>query len=413
MPLSVLHGVRVLEVSYGIAAPFCTKLLADYGAEVIKIERPSDLDLSRRQLAGEQGDSHSVIPDAALFLHLNTNKKSVAVDLETQSGQALFCNLASQSSVIVEGLPPGQMADMGIDYTCLKVLRDDLVMTSVTPFGQTGPYRDYQYTELTVFAMGGAMQREGVTDRHPLRYGAEAAQYFTGSSAASVTMAASFGALLTGQGDWIDVSIFEAMAGHPNQIFRRGAFAYSGAIDYRLQPHADNLEEPDMLAVGTFRCKDGYMTFRPLGHRMWPNIVAMIGKPELMDDPRFSEPDGRKKHHAELDLIFQEWLDERTRSQVFRAADRAGLPGGPLLTAAELLENGHFKSRNYFQEIDHPEFGSLTYTGLPFKLPGASTNVSKRAPDLGQNTTEVLSDVLGMTNAEISDLRDTGVVHVA
>ncbi len=411
MPLSVLEGVRVLEVAQGIAAPYCAKLLADYGAEVIKVERPGGPDISERQWSGEQGGAPSAGQAAALFLHLNANKKSVSLDLETPSGRALFRDLASRSTVVVEGLPPGQMADMGIDYSRLQALRPDLVMTSVTPFGQTGPYRDYQYTELTVFAMSGAMHREGVPDRHPLRYGGEAAQYFAGSAAASATMAASVGALLTGQGDWIDISIFEAMAGHPNQVGRRGPFAYSGALDDRLEPHAETPEEHECYAVGTFRCQDGYMTFRPLGPRLWPNIAGMVGRPELVEDPRFSDPDGRRKHHAELEAIFQAWLDERTRSEVFRAAAEAGLPGGPVFTASEVLENEHFKIRDYFQEIEHPEFGPLTYTGVPFKLPGASASSPQRAPDLGQHTVEVLSGVLGTADTDIADLHGAGVAY--
>ena len=410
MPIQVLDGVLVLEVAHGIAAPFCAKLLADYGAEVIKVERPADREMASRQWPVERDDAPSATEDAALFLHLNANKKSVAIDLETLSGQELFRGLASRSAVVVDGLPPGRMAAMGIDYQRLRARRADLVMTSVTPFGQTGTYRDRQYTELTVFALGGAMHRDGIPGRPPLKYGGEIAQYFAGTAAASATMAACVGALLTGRGDWIDLSIMEAMAGHPHQIGRRGPFAYSGEVDQRREPHSSTVGEREAYAVGTFRCKDGFVSFLPLGSRMWPNIARMIGRPELIGDPRFSDPEDRADRRVELEAMFQGWLDGRTRYQVFHAADEAGIPAGPVLTAPEVIEDQHFKARAYFQEVEHPEFGPLTFTGMPFKLPGSQASSPRPAPGLGQHTGEVLSAVLGMADAEIDDLRVAGVV---
>ena len=408
MPLAILEGVRVLEVAHGIAAPFCAKLLADYGAEVVKVERPIDHEISSRQW--KRDGAPSTVEDAALFLHLNANKKSVAFDLCTAPGQALFRSLASQCAVVVEGLPPGRMAAMEIDYPRLRALRTDLVMTSVTPFGQTGPYRDHEYTELTVFAMGGAMYREGMPDRPPLKYGGEIAQYFAGAAAASATVAACVGSLLTGQGDWIDVSIMETMAGHPHQIGRRAPFAYNGEVDQRAEPRTSAAGGREPYAVGTFRCKDGFMSFLPLGPRMWPNIARMIGRPELTEDPRFSDPQDRVDNRVELEAIFQGWLDQRTRSQVFQAAREAGIPAGPVLTAPEVIEDEHFKTRGYFQEIEHPDFGTLTYPGLPFKLSDSPHSDATPAPALGQHTVEVLSTVLGMADAEIDDLRDAGVI---
>jgi crotonobetainyl-CoA:carnitine CoA-transferase CaiB-like acyl-CoA transferase len=408
VPYKVLEGVRVLEVARGIAAPWCARLLADYGAEVIKVERPVDREISERQR--ERDGLPVTDEDAALFLHLNVNKKSVALDLETPSGQRLFRDLASRSAVVVDGLRPGRMAAMEIDYARLRTLRADLVMTSVTPFGQTGPYRDYEYTELTVFAMGGAMYREGVPDRPPLKYGGEIAQYFAGAAAASAAMAACVGALLTGQGDWIDVSIMETMAGHPHQIGRRAPFAYNGEMDERKEPRTSSAGGREPYAVGTFRCKDGFMSFLPLGPRMWPNIARMIGRPELTEDPRFIDTQDRTDNRIELEAIFQAWLDQRTRSQVFQAAHEAGIPAGPVLTQPEVIDDEHFKSREYFQEIEHPDYGPLTHPGLPFKLSDAPTSSPRPAPGLGQHTAEVLSTVLGMDDTYIKELRDAGVV---
>jgi crotonobetainyl-CoA:carnitine CoA-transferase CaiB-like acyl-CoA transferase len=407
---AILEGVRVLEVADGVAGPFCAKLLAEYGAEVVKIEKPDFDSMSERQWAGQRAASPTSAEDAAFFLHLNSDKKSVALDLESEPGQATFRDLAAKCNVVVESLRPGHMASLGIGYQDLRDLTPGLVMTSVTPFGQTGPYRDYQYTELTVFAMGGGMAREGIPERHPLMYGGEIAGYFAGTAAAAVTVAACVGALMTGHGDWIDVSIMECMAGHPHQIGRRAPFAYNGELDPRQEPRTSAAGGREPYAVGTFRCKDGHMSFLPLGPRMWPNIARMIGRPELTQDTRFIAPEDRVKNRVELEAVFQEWLDRHTRAEVFQAANEEGIPGGPVLTPPEIMADEHFIDRRFFRQVAHPDYGTLTYPGQPFKLSDAQEIDAVVAPGLGHHTRAVLSDVLGMNGSEIADLRNRGVI---
>ena len=286
MPFMALQGIRVLEIATGIAGPFCAKMLADYGAEVIKVEPPIGGDLSRS--VGPFPEDVPHLEKSALFLHLNTNKKGVTLDLETRDGVGVFKKLSEKCEVLVESFSPGKLASLELGYDALKVLRPDLVMTSVTPFGQTGPHKDYEYTELTIFAMGGAMHREGLPDREPLKYGGEIGQYFAAAAAAAATMTALFAAAMTGVGDWIDISIQECLAGHPHQIGRRTPFVYSGESDGRRQPRVTAAGGREPYAVGTFRCKDGYVSFLPLGPRMWPNLARMIEQPGLVDDERFA-----------------------------------------------------------------------------------------------------------------------------
>jgi crotonobetainyl-CoA:carnitine CoA-transferase CaiB-like acyl-CoA transferase len=191
MPFLALQEMRVIDISTGIAGPFCAKLLADYGAEVIKVEQPGRGDTSRYEGPFPNGVPHP--EKSALFLHLNTSKKGVTLDIESAAGQEMLRRLAAEGHILIESFSPGRLDSLGLGYEALKRLRSDLVMTSVTPFGQTGPHSDYQFTELTIFAMGGAMYREGLPDREPLKYGGEMAQYFAGTAAAAATMAASFG----------------------------------------------------------------------------------------------------------------------------------------------------------------------------------------------------------------------------
>ena len=282
MPAMALEGVRVLEVTRYISGPFCAKLLANYGAEVIKLESPESGDPARQRGPFPNDMPHQ--EKSGLFLYLNANKKGVTLDITSPTGQQLFKRLVETSDILIENLTPGEMASFGLGYESLKEINPRLVMTSITPFGQTGPYRDYQFTELTLFAMTGAMFREGIPEREPLKYGGEITQYFAGCTGAAVTMSATFKALLTGQGEWIDLSAMECMADHPHQIAYRMPFAYSGERDTRREPSASRLLG---LPRGTFRCKDGHVTLFPLGFRMWPYVARLIGRPELVEDPRF------------------------------------------------------------------------------------------------------------------------------
>ena len=409
LPQLALDSVRVLELTDGIAGPYCAKMLADYGAEVIKIAPPF---AAAPLPPAHSSDETTEAEREALYrdLHLNTNRKSVTLDLELERGRKLLLDLALRCDVVIESMRPGTVEGLGIGYGALSRSRPNVVMTSVTPFGQDGPYSRWSYTELTLFAMTGAMHREGLPNRYPLKYGGEIAQYFAGTTAAAATMGALAGVALTGVGDWIDISILEAMAGHPHQIGRRAPFAYSGEPDLRVEPRTSAAGGREPYAVGTFRCKDGYVSFLPLGPRMWPNIAQMIGQPELREDPRFLTSQDRSDNRVELERIFQDWLDRHTRMEVFDAAQKAGLPGGPVLEALEAADNEHFKARDYFQRIEHPEHGAHSHTGLPFRLSDAATSQPSPAPSPGQHTREVLTELLDVSDDDLTTLAERGVI---
>ena len=402
MPQLALDSVRVLELTDGIAGPYCAKMFADYGAEVIRVERPMTPPVDYPEINAAEL--------TALHLHLNTNRKSVTLDLELERGRDLLFELAVRSDVVIESLRPGVMEGLGIDFETIASHRPEIVMTSVTPFGQSGPYSQWNYSELTLFAMTGAMHREGLPSRSPLKYGGEIAQYFAGTTAAAATMGAVAGAALSGIGDWIDISILECMAGHPHQIGRRAPFAYSGEPDLRIEPRTSSAGGREPYAVGTFQCKDGYVSFLPLGPRMWPNIAHMIGREDLMADSRFQSPQDRADNRAILESIFQSWLDKRTRMEVFDAAQKAGLPGGPVMEALEVVDNEHFRERDYFQVLEHPEHGTHQYTGLPFKLSDARTASPSAAPTRGKHNREIIMGVLGLGEEEFESLIETGVI---
>ncbi len=408
MPYQTLTNIRVIDASTGIAGPYAGKMLADYGADVIKLELPDAPDHSRA--AGAFPDATPHPEKSALYLHLNAGKKGITLDPSTPDGRRIFTELASQSDVVLESFRPGQMADWRVGYHDLCEVRADIVMTSVTPYGQSGPHKDYEYTELTIFASGGAMHREGLPDREPLRYGAEIAQYFSGTTAAAATMIALFGVAMHGEGEWIDISMQECFAGHPHQVGRRTPWIYGNEPDPRKPPRlaAAGMREP--YAVGSFRCKDGYVSFLPLGSRMWPQLARMIDRPDLITDPRFSTPDDRTERREELEAIFQAWFDDHTRMQVFAAGQREMLPCAPIMETPEALQNLHFRERSYFVDLMHSDAGALTYTGLPFRLSDNDVTPNTPAPRLGQHNAEIYADLLDITPSELAELHAKGVV---
>ena len=408
MPFHALQGIRVIETATGVAGPFCGKLLAGYGAKVIKVEQPGIGDSARQQGPFPEDGPH--IEKSGLFLHLNTNKKGITLDLEHPGGLGLFKRLVEGSHVVIESGRPGDMETMGLGYQVLKQLRSDLVMTSITPFGQTGVHKDYEFTELTIFAMTGAMYREGLPDRHPLKYGGEIAQYYAGTAAATITAAACLKSAMTGQGEWIDVSIQECMAGHPHQIGRRAPFAYSGEPDARIPPRFGAAGGREPYSVGTFKCLDGYVSVLPLGARMWPNIARMIGRADLLDDPRYSTSQDRIEHHQELEVIIRSWYEAHTKVEIYSATQSEGIPAGPVLTIDEVMSNDQFRARKFFTDIHHPDAGTLTYTGLPFSLTEASNEADSAAPRIGQHTEEVLAELLGIEGHETKKLRQEGAI---
>ena len=408
MPYQTLSPIRVIDASTGIAGPYCGKMLADYGAEVIKLELSAEPDYSREVGAFPDGIPH--FEKSALFLHLNAGKRGITLDPATPDGRRIFTELAAQCDVVIESFRPGQMAEWGIGYHDLRQVRSDIIITSVTPYGQAGPHKDHEFTELTIFASGGAMHREGLPDREPLRYGAEIAQYFSGTTAAAATMIALFGVAMHGVGEWIDISMQECMAGHPHQVGRRTPWIYGGEPDPRKPPRlaAAGMREP--YAVGSFRCKDGFVSFLPLGSRMWPQLARMIDRPDLIDDPRFRSADDRTERREELEAIFQAWFDEHTRMEVFAAGQREMLPCAPIMESHEALENPHFRERSYFVDLMHPDAGRLTYTGMPFRLSDTDATPNTPAPRLGQNNEEIYADLLNITASELAELRAKSVV---
>lgn len=399
-----LSDVKVLDFTHYIAGPYCAKLLADYGADVLKIERPDGGDGARHLGPFPNNEPHP--EKSGLFLHLNTNKRGMTLDLKTNEARAIVTELVRDVDVVVESFRPGTMAGFGLDYDSLKAINPNLVMTSISNFGQTGPYRDYKGSEIIFYGMGGELGSTGLEDRDPVKMGGTVGMYQAGAVAAVATMGALFAAREQQVGQHVDVSIMETQIG---SIDRRMslllAYQYTGAVSRRAA-----LGSTGSYPTGVYPTRDGYVEVTG-GLGRFPGVVEMIGTPEALKDPKWytAEAQSDPDLSEEFEEHFIPWCLERSKQDVWHEAQKSRVLSGPLNTMEELADDPHFKDRAAFAEIEHPVAGTLKYPGRPFIMNESPWSVRSAAPLLGQHNNEVLTK-LGYAEPHIVRLRQQNVI---
>jgi CoA:oxalate CoA-transferase len=400
MPDSALAGVLLIELAQGVAGPYCGKLLADAGAEVIKIEAPETGDLSRN-LGPFPGD----IPDrekSGLYLHLNTNKKSVTLDIGTASGRIILKRLLARADVLIESYPPGHLAGLGLGYDDLKEELPELIYCSITPFGQTGPYRDYQANSIAAMALSGLMYVSGDPDREPLCTGGYPADYFAALNAWVAVLAALAFREREGGGQYIDVSMLEALGS--GDEYNTGMYSFMGAIRRRF--YSRHLFSYPM---DIYPCRDGQIVVIPGPGGLPTGMALLIGQPELETNMLFVVPWMRAIQWQAFDALVQPWLSQHDWQEILSLAQELRMPFAPVLAPETLLANAHLAGRGFFQEIDHPGAGRLTHSGPPFLMSETPLQTGP-APTLGQHNEEVLSEAMGYQRQELVVLRERGII---
>ena len=328
-----LSHIRVVDFTTHVAGPYCTKLLADYGADIIKVELPGVGDSGRRM-----GPFPNDIPHpekSGLFLHLNTNKRSITLDLKSSAGRKVAIALANTADLVVENFRPGVMDRLGLDLKTLQASNPRLVMTSISNFGQTGPYRDYKSSDLLVYGMGGEMNSTGLAHREPIKLGANIVLYQAGSVAAVGSAGALFLTQNDGPGQLVDVSIMETQVG---SIDRRMsaliAYQYTGENSTRMPFGASG------YPIGVYPCEDGYLEVTG-GLIYFPRVVDMLGNPPELLHPRWYQPQsqGDPELKDEFEGHFLSWTLQHGKLEAWQIAQRSGVLSGPLNTMEDISKD--------------------------------------------------------------------------
>jgi crotonobetainyl-CoA:carnitine CoA-transferase CaiB-like acyl-CoA transferase len=406
MLTQALSNVRVLDLTWHIAGPYCTKLLADYGAEVVKVERPGEGDPARSMGPFFRDDPHP--EKSGLFLHLNTNKKGITLNLKSDTGKSILTQLICDTDILVESFSPRVMPGLGLDYEILEGLNPKLVMTSISNFGQTGPYRDFKASEIVEYAMGGEMYSTGIESREPLKLGGNIVQYQAGTVAAVSTLGAFYTAEVQESGQHVDVSIMETQAGGADRrsVYILG-YTSAGVLTTRWPPPREAMRML-IMPTGVYPCKDGFVNTLSLPD-WWPRYIQALGRPELKDDPRFQNIFSAEGG-LEFDAIWYDWLADHTKDELFEIFVETKLASAPVNNPEDLLRNRHLKEREYFAGVDHPETGEVTYPGAPFKMSETPWQIRHPAPLLGQHNEEIFCERLGYTHNDLKKLHQSGVI---
>jgi len=403
--VGALSGITVLDLTRVLAGPYCTQMLGDLGADVIKIERPGAGDDTRRFappfMAGPDGDDST---ESAYFMSANRNKRSVEVDLTSATGQALIRELASKADVIVENFKTGNLAKYGLGYDYLKDANPKLVYCSITGFGQTGPYAERPGYDFLIQGMGGIMSLTGDAEGEPQKVGVPIADIMSGMFAGVAINAALRHAAVTGQGQYIDIGMLDTqVAWLVNQGMN---FLHSGQAERLGNAH------PNIVPYQVFETADGHIVVAVGNDNQFRTFAGILGEPELADQPLFATNDSRVRNRDEVAGYLQAIMKTQSSAHWLTELEANKIGCGPINTLDEVFEDPHVKAREMVVNVPHPLAGpdGAQLIASPLKLSETPVQYRHHPPLLGQHTDEVLREVLGYDDDRIATLRDDGAI---
>ena len=398
-----LEGVRVIDFTHDQAGPACTQMLAWLGADVIKIERPPLGDRARKLWYSDRADI-----DSYFFLLLNSNKRSVVLNLKAEEGKEIARRLVGTADVVTENLGPGAMERLGLGYEAVRAVNPRAIYASVKGFGSFGAYSGFKCFEMIAQATGGAMSVTGYPDRPPVVTGANIGDAGTGMHLTIAILAALVQRQSTGRGQLVEVSMQEAVLnitrvkftptlGTGQPLLRTGNRSVSGA-------YADLVR-----CAGAGPNDYVYLMLPPDNAEPFGALVEVIEREDLRTDPRFSAPPARARHAEELTAVIESWTMKRDKHEVMRALAGRGIPCGAVLDTAEVLDDPHLRERGTVFDLDHPTRGRFAMIGSPLRMSDSPTEASP-APLYGEHTEEVLTTLAGYTPEDVRRFREQGIV---
>lgn len=381
---AALAGIRILDLTQVMSGPFCTMMLADLGADVVKIENPDAGDQTRKDWGyAIKGD------DSRAFLALNRNKRSVCINLKDPNGLQDFYALVREADVVVENFRPGVAKRLGVDYEALKELTPDLIYASISGFGQTGPYANYPGYDLIAQGMTGVMSITGEPGGNPIKCGLPIADLGAGMFCAIGILSAVVARNATGEGQYLETSLFESALAM--SVWESTEYWATGEAPTRLGS-ANRMSAP-YQAIAT---KDGHVTIGANNQKLWRGMCRVIGAIELLADERFVDNDSRMANREELISILEPYFAKRTTDEWVQLFLADGLPAGAIRDYAYVLdEDPHVKARNMIGHFDHPVEGTIPVLASPIRLYGTPATIRTAPPLLGQHTDEVLGQLTG------------------
>ena len=391
-----LENITVIDLTRILTGPFCTMLLADFGARVIKFEIPGMGDESR--LLGPHINNES-----GYFMSVNRGKQSVTLDLRTAEGQQLLKEMAKKADVLIENYRPGTMDKWGLGYDEVNKINPRLIYASISGFGHSGPYMKNPAYDIVVQGMSGIMSITGQQDGVPTRVGTSIGDIVPALFTTVGIMMALYSRTFTGQGQRLDVAMFDSLVA----ILENALIRYQTT---REVPEPIGNRHPAITPFDSFAAKDGYLIVAAGNPKLFEKLCEILKIPELLSDPRFNDPHVRHQNHKELKQILEQAFSRFTQAEVLELLGKAGIPCSPVNRVDRLMTDPQVAARDMLVDVEHPVAGILKLPGLPIKMSMTPGEIKAPAPLLGQHTEEVLSRILGLTEERINSLRERNVI---